>query len=109
MLNFIAKIQSTLVISNSKGLSEIFRDIRTSIYRICRIEKKIIRTTTFNKFICNWTLEVTYSENIVEKRRNCNFSSVPQYFSPVVRFLCLDRDKIFSLRDKRLFEISESR
>ena len=34
------------------------RDIRTSTYQICRIEEKIIRFTTFNKFICNWTLEV---------------------------------------------------
>ena len=33
-------IQSTLVISKSKGLSEILRDIRTSTYQICRIEKK---------------------------------------------------------------------
>ena len=31
-------IQSTLVISNSKGPSEILRDIRTSTYQICRIE-----------------------------------------------------------------------
>ena len=52
------KLQSTLVISNSNGLSEILRDIRTSTYQICRIEEKIIRLTTFNKYICNWTLEV---------------------------------------------------
>ena len=39
-------IQSTLVISISKGLSEILRDIRTSTYQICRIEEKIIQTTT---------------------------------------------------------------
>ena len=52
-------IQSTFVISNSKALSEILRDIRTSTYQICRIEeKKIICLTTFNKFICNWTLKV---------------------------------------------------
>ena len=51
-------IQSTLVISNSKGLSEILRDIRTSTYQSCRIEEKIIRTSTFNKYMCNWTLEV---------------------------------------------------
>ena len=51
-------IQSTLVISNSKGLSEILRDIRTSTYQVCRIEEKIIRITTFNKCICNWTHEV---------------------------------------------------
>ena len=35
-------IQSTLVISNSKGLSEILRDIRSSTYQVCRIEEKII-------------------------------------------------------------------
>ena len=51
-------IQSTLVISNSKGHSEILRDNRTSTYQICRIEKKLIRLTTFNKYMCNWTLEV---------------------------------------------------
>ena len=50
---FSTKIQSTLIISNSKGLSEILRDICTSTYQICRTEEKIIRTTTFNKFICN--------------------------------------------------------
>ena len=33
-------IQSTLVISNSKGLSEILRDIHTSIYQVCRIKEK---------------------------------------------------------------------
>ena len=33
-------IQSTLVISNSNGLSKILRDIRTSTYQICRIEQK---------------------------------------------------------------------
>ena len=35
-------VQSTLVISNSKGLSEILRDIRSSTYQVCRIEEKII-------------------------------------------------------------------
>ena len=49
----IYQIQSTLVISNSKGLSETLRDIRTTTYQIFRIEEKIIRTTTFNKLICN--------------------------------------------------------
>ena len=61
-------VQSTLVISNSKGLSEIFRDIRTSTYQICRIEEKTIRTTTFNKYICNWTLEVRDIFKILWKR-----------------------------------------
>ena len=61
-------LQSTLVISNSKGLSEILGDIRTSRYQICRIEKKIIRTTTFNKYICNLTLEVRDILKILWKR-----------------------------------------
>ena len=26
--------------------------------RFAKLRKKIIRTTTFNKYICNWTLEV---------------------------------------------------
>ena len=51
-------IQSTLVISNSKGLSEILRDILTSTYQICRIKEKMNRTATFNKCICNLTPEV---------------------------------------------------
>ena len=66
--NFLNFVQSTLVISNSKGLSEILRDIRTSIYQICRIEENIIRTTTFNKYICNWTLGVTDILKILWKR-----------------------------------------
>ena len=36
----LCKVQSTLVISNSKGHSEILRDIRTSTYQICRIGGK---------------------------------------------------------------------
>ena len=34
-------IQSTLVISKSRGLSEILKDIRISTYQIYRIEEKI--------------------------------------------------------------------
>ena len=54
---WVLLLHSTLVISNYKGLSEILRDIRTSTYQICRIEEKINKTTTFNKYMCNWTLE----------------------------------------------------
>ena len=36
------EIQSTLVISKSKGPSETVRDIRTSTYQICSIEEKTI-------------------------------------------------------------------
>ena len=66
MLSMIwTDIQSTLVISNS----EILRDIRTSTYQICRIEKKkIIPTTTFNKYICNWRFEVRDVLKILWKR-----------------------------------------
>ena len=42
-------IQSTLVISKTKGPSETLRDIRTSTYRMCRIEKNTSRTTKFHK------------------------------------------------------------
>ena len=38
---FVFPIQSTLVISKSKGLSKTLRDIRTSTYQICSIEEKI--------------------------------------------------------------------
>ena len=62
------KLQATLVISNSKGLSEILRDIRTSTYQIYRIEEKLIRLTTFNKYMCNWALEVRDILKILWKR-----------------------------------------
>ena len=42
-------IQSTLVISKSKGPSETLRDIRMSTYQICRIEENTHRTTKFHK------------------------------------------------------------
>ena len=66
--NQVLIIQSTLVISNSKGLSEILRDIRTSTYQICRIEEKLIRLTTFDKYMCNWALEVRDIVKILWKR-----------------------------------------
>ena len=103
-------IQSTLVISNSKGLSEILRDIRTSTYQVCRIEEKLIRTTTFNKYMCNWTLEVRDILKILWKRGEIapkeQFLLFSIIFSHVVRFSSLGRTR-FSLRDKRLFDISE--
>ena len=45
----ISKLQSTLVISKSKGPSKTVRDIRTSTYQICSIEEKTIGTTKFYK------------------------------------------------------------
>ena len=67
-LVLLHNIKSTLVISNSKGLSEILRDIRTSTYQICRIEEKLIRLTTFINYMCNWTLEVRDILKILWKR-----------------------------------------
>ena len=103
------KIQSTLVISNSKELSEIFRDIRTSTYQICRIEEKLIRLTTLNKYI--YIIEVRdilkYCEKEEKLLLRSNFSSFPQYVLYVVRVSCLGRDQIFTsrwavIRDKRV-------
>ena len=96
-----SKVQTTLVISNCKGLSEILRDIRTSTYQTCRIEEKLIRLTTFNKYMCNWTLEIywKYCEKEEKLLLRSNFSSFPQYFLHV-RFSCLGREQIFH------FEIS---
>ena len=42
-------IQSTIVISKSKGPSEILRDIRTSTYQMCRTEENTNQTTKFHK------------------------------------------------------------
>ena len=42
---FFLKLQLTLGISKSKGPSETLRDIRTSIYQMCRTEENTNRTT----------------------------------------------------------------
>ena len=49
------QLQSTLVISKSKGPFETLPDIRTSTYQICRIEENTKRTTKFHKWTCNLT------------------------------------------------------
>ena len=41
-IKFLIRLQSILVISNSQGLSVILRDIRTSTYKVCRIEEVYI-------------------------------------------------------------------
>ena len=83
-------VQSTLVILNSKGLSEILRDIRTSTYQICRVQENIIRLTIFNKYI--WIgllkLEIYWKycgkEGKLLLRSIC--SSFPQYFYLLLDF-----------------------
>ena len=55
MCVYVYNVQSTLVISKSKGPSETLPDIRTSTYQICRTEKNTNRTTEFHKRTCNLT------------------------------------------------------
>ena len=96
------RIQSTLDISKSKRLSEVFLDICTSTYQICRIEAKINRTTTFHKWIRNLTPEVRDILKIMWKRGEIGAGAFSSLFHnillPVVRFSCLNRDQIFSSR-----------
>ena len=61
-------VQSTLVLSKSKGLSLILWDICTLTYQIFRIEEKINGTATFHKWICNLTPEVRDILKILWKR-----------------------------------------
>ena len=42
------EVQSTLIISKSKGSSETLRDIRISTYQICRIEENTNQTSQIN-------------------------------------------------------------
>ena len=61
--------------------------------------------------MCNWTLEVRdILKNIVEKRRNCSLGAISPLFHNIFCMLLDFHVKAgtrFSLRDKRLFEISE--
>ena len=83
-------IQSTLVISKSKGLFEILRDIRASTYQLSSIEKIRNRTTTFHKRICNLTPEVRDILKILWKRGEIRAISHLFYsiLLLVVRFPC---------------------
>ena len=79
------KIQSTLVISKSKGPSETLRDIHTWTYQICRIEENTNWTTKFRKWTCNLTPLVRntcwkYCGKGVKLLLRSNFSSYSQYF-----------------------------
>ena len=67
----------------SPCLSEIFGDIGTSTYQICRIEEKINKKTTFHKLIHNLTPEVRVVLKILWKRKEIVHQeqfSFPQYF-----------------------------
>ena len=104
--------KSTPVISETKELSEMFRDIRTSTYHICRIEEKIIRTTTFHKWICNLTPEVRGVLKILWKRGEIAALGAISPLSTISCDLLLafhfKTGTRFSLRDKRFFETRRS-
>ena len=85
MLRFIK--HSTLVISKSKGLSEILQDVRTSTYQICRIEEK---PHFINEYVI-WLLKLErYIKDIVEKGRDCSLGAISPLshtiLLPVVKF-----------------------
>ena len=105
------QLQSTLVISKSKGPSKSVRDIRTSTYQICSIEEKTIWTTKFYKWLCNLTpLNRNIYWKYCGKGRNCSqeqfllFSTI--FYNLILDFCVITRTRLF-LRDKRLFEITE--
>ena len=106
ILKKINHIQSTLVISKSKGPSKTVRDIRTSTYQICSIEEKTIWTTNFYKWLCNLT---PLNRNIYWKycgkgEQFLLFSTI--FYNLILDFCVITRTRFF-LRDKRLFEITE--
>ena len=68
----------------------MLRDIHTSTYQNCRIEEKLIRTITFSKCICNWTLEIRDILKILWKRGE--IAPLEQFllFSTTFYYLLLD-------------------
>ena len=100
------KVQSTLVISKSKGPSKTLWDIRTSTLQICSIEEKTIRTTKFHK----WQYHLSpLDRNIYWKYcgKGEQFLLFSTTFCNLVLDFCVRTRTRFSLRDKRLFEITE--
>ena len=89
-LAIFLQVQSSLVISKSKGPSATLRDIRTSTYQMCRIEENTNQTTKFHKWTCNLTPLVRnicwkYCGKGEKLLLRSNFSSYPQYLLPDVR------------------------
>ena len=73
-------LQWALVISKSKGIAEILRDISSSTYQIWRIEQKINRTTIFHKWILKLDAFWKYFGKKEKLLPRSIFSSLPQYF-----------------------------
>ena len=99
----VIAIQSTLVISKSKGLLKYF-DISLLGKSVLDNWGKINRTTTFHKWICNLTpeirdiLKILWKREIAPKEQFLLCSTIFRYLLLVS--LCLNRDLIFH------FEIS---
>ena len=74
-------------------------------YQIFRIKQKMNQTTTFHKWICNLTPEVTDILKILWKRGEIALYSTI-FFHLLLDFHVKTGTK-FLLRDKRLFEISK--
>ena len=96
-------IQSTPVVSKSKGLSKIFRDIRTSTYQILKIEEKEFKQLHLTNLYVIGLLKLRDISKILWKRGEIApeeqfllFSTI--FFLLVGRFSCLGRDKIFTSR-----------
>ena len=83
-------LYSRLSLSRSSRDSEILRDIHTSTYQNCIIEEKINRTTTFNKCICDWTLEIRDILKILWERGEIAPVEQFLFFSTVFYYLLLD-------------------
>ena len=105
-------VQSALVISNSKGLFKHFEISVARYIRVAELRKTTDRTKTFNKWICNLPPEVTDILKILWKRGEIAPAPEEQFllFSTIFCYLLLDfyvkTGTKFSLRDKRLFEIT---
>ena len=57
--------------------------------RFAELREKLIRLTTFNKCMCNWTLEVRdILKNIVEKKRNCSLGAISPIFHNIFFTCC---------------------
>ena len=89
-VSFFAVSGSNTIDSRYLELSEILRDIRISTYQNCRIEEKINRTTTFNKCICKWTLEIRDILKILWKRGEIALLEQFLLFSTIFCDLLLD-------------------
>ena len=105
-------LQSTLVISKSKGPAETLRDIHSSTYQMCRIEEK---NQTNNQISQMNMLFDSFKKKFMLKilRKRGKIAPVEQFLplSTIFYYLMLDfyvKTGIrFSLRDKRLFERTE--